>query len=160
MLCTPPAFILSQDQTLEKIISQMPRHLKPSRAIYLSFTFCLSSILNKLWRDQYCTCNALYFSLVVQFSMTIRHPLPRTAWLFYHIPKALSSPFFDFFYFFSKNLFSRGFYPFFHSPFEVVEFYYTIICKHLSIVFLNYFANIIDKKKFLKKYWQNKNSCV
>ena len=45
-------------------------YLKSSRAIS-SFTFCLSSILNKLWRDQYCTCNALYFSLVVQFSMTI-----------------------------------------------------------------------------------------
>ena len=28
-------------------------HLTSSRAIYLSFTFCLSSILNKLWRDQY-----------------------------------------------------------------------------------------------------------
>ena len=81
-------------------ISNASRRLKSSRAIS-SFTFCLSSILNKLWRDQYCTCNALYFSLVVQFSMTVP-PAQRTAWLFYHTTLALSIPFFDFFTFFEK----------------------------------------------------------
>ena len=54
----------------KNFISDTFRCLTSSRAIYLSFTICMSSILNKLWRDQYCTCNALYFSLVVQFSMT------------------------------------------------------------------------------------------
>ena len=37
----------------KNFISDTRRCLTSSRAIYLSFTFCLSSILNKLWRDQY-----------------------------------------------------------------------------------------------------------
>ena len=37
----------------KNFISDTFRCLTSSRAIYLSFTFCLSSILNKLWRDQY-----------------------------------------------------------------------------------------------------------
>ena len=53
-------------------ISNTFRYLKSSRAIYLSFTFCLSSIFS-INSDEIsiCTCNALYFSLVVQFSMTV-----------------------------------------------------------------------------------------
>ena len=108
MLCTPPAFILSQDQTLEKIISQVPKHLKPSRAIYLSFTFCLSSILNKLWRDQYCTCNALYFSLVVQFSMTIAVLLADSLTILPH-HSGFVNTFFRFFLLFFKKSFKAWF---------------------------------------------------
>ena len=37
----------------KNFISNTLGRLTSSRAIYLSFTFCLSSILNKLWRDQY-----------------------------------------------------------------------------------------------------------
>ena len=37
----------------KNFISNTLRCLTSSRAIYLSFTFCLSSILNKLWWDQY-----------------------------------------------------------------------------------------------------------
>ena len=83
------------------------RCLKSSRAIYLSFTFCLSSIFS-INSDEIsiCTCNALYFSLVVQFSMTVLPAPSRTAWLFYHIFFLLSSTFLDFFQIFSIFLIS------------------------------------------------------
>ena len=71
MLCTPPAFILSQDQTLEKIISYLSSlsyNLFSSYSFLASFT--LLSIYNSF--DEICTLLfALYLSLVVQFSMTV-----------------------------------------------------------------------------------------
>ena len=41
VLCTPPAFILSQDQTLEQFVSQLPLvvNIFFIRAIYSSFTY-------------------------------------------------------------------------------------------------------------------------
>ena len=76
MLCTPPAFILSQDQTLEIIVS---KHGFCRDLIFLLsslalsfFYFLLSSILIcKNFRDPFQAFIALYFSLVVQFSKII-----------------------------------------------------------------------------------------
>ena len=77
VLCTPPAFILSQDQTLEKIISYLSSlsyNLFSSYSFLASFT--LLSIYNSF--DEICTLLfALYLSLVVQFSMTVRCPFSR-----------------------------------------------------------------------------------
>ena len=81
----------------KNFISDTRRCLTSSRAIYLSFTFCLSSILNKLWRDQYLhlqcfvllSCCSIFNDRATAFSAT--------AWLFYHILLYLSSLFLKFF---------------------------------------------------------------
>ena len=44
MLCTPPAFILSQDQTLECLYLILPKKGQILIRAWLLFTFCLSSI--------------------------------------------------------------------------------------------------------------------
>ena len=43
VLCTPPAFILSQDQTLEQIVFELPKQLKS----------CLSSLFGSLYFVEY-----------------------------------------------------------------------------------------------------------
>ena len=43
VLCTPPAFILSQDQTLEQIVFKLPKQLKS----------CLSSLFGSLYFVEY-----------------------------------------------------------------------------------------------------------
>ena len=66
MLCTPPAFILSQDQTLENIVSYHPKVLKSySRAfVALLLLLCLSSISQfELFEFTSHFVFALYFSL-------------------------------------------------------------------------------------------------
>ena len=68
MLCTPPAFILSQDQTLEKII--LPRSSRiviTFRAILILSFFYLLSIYNSYRRDSYFAlfCNMLCTSLLL-----------------------------------------------------------------------------------------------
>ena len=75
MLCTPPAFILSQDQTLEIIVlkhnlSAVIQSLLSSSALSF-FYFCLSSILFVRISEIRFKLFALYFSLVVQFSRII-----------------------------------------------------------------------------------------
>ena len=77
VLCTPPAFILSQDQTLELIVlKSLFRVFQSVRAFFLSFFyFCLSSILfqnftRSFFRTIFCFRFVLLQSLVVQFSMT------------------------------------------------------------------------------------------
>ena len=82
MLCTPPAFILSQDQTLEIIVLKhqgLPRWSNLLSSLALSFFyFCLSSILIlRISEIRFKLLFALYFSLVVQFSRIISPPLLR-----------------------------------------------------------------------------------
>ena len=81
-------------------------HLTSSRAIYLSFTFCLSSILNKLWRDQYLHLQCfVLLSCCSIFNDRFSPPaFLRTARLLYHTTFPLSIPFFIFF----QKYFSRA----------------------------------------------------
>ena len=80
----------------KNFISTAFRHLTSSRAIYLSFTFCLSSILNKLWRDQYLHLQCFVLLSCCSIFNDRRYPLSRTAWLLYHIVSPLSIPLFKF----------------------------------------------------------------
>ena len=105
VLCTPPAFILSQDQTLELIVlKSLFRVFQSVRAFFLSFFyFCLSSILfqnftRSFFRTIFCFRFVLLQSLVVQFSMT-NCAVSQNIQLRYYITstQALSSAFFIFF---------------------------------------------------------------
>ena len=79
MLCTPPAFILSQDQTLECLYLILPSRASSNLLFecYLSFSyFCLSCIfLSEIFefrsRTYFYACTSLF---VVQFSMTVSLP--------------------------------------------------------------------------------------
>ena len=77
----------------KNFISDTRRCLTSSRAIYLSFTFCLSSILNKLWRDQYLhlqcfvllSCCSIFNDRAALFSGQLDYyitPLPLCQYLF------------------------------------------------------------------------------
>ena len=73
MLCTPPAFILSQDQTLECLyyilLSQVTISL--SELFYLSFFYFLEyiySLTRSVFSHLLMLCTSLF---VVQFSMTV-----------------------------------------------------------------------------------------
>ena len=102
MLCTPPAFILSQDQTLEKIISYLSclsYNLFSSYSFLASFT--LLSIYNSF--DEICTLLfALYLSLVVQFSMTVRCLFRDSFVIIPHLLYFVNTFFKTFFKFFSR----------------------------------------------------------
>ena len=112
MLCTPPAFILSQDQTLEIIVLKHrllcdPIFLLSSLALSF-FYFCLSSILIcKNFRDPFqASYIALYFSLVVQFSRIISLPFLRQLdyyTTFFPVCQYLFQKFFDFFQSFFRS---------------------------------------------------------
>ena len=134
MLCTPPAFILSQDQTLEKIISYLSclsYNLFSSYSFLASFT--LLSIYNSF--DEICTLLfALYLSLVVQFSMTVRRLFSRR--LCYYTTMLLHCQ-----YFFEKffKFFNFFYFLFKHSSFErltILPLYYPFV-KHFFEIFLN-----------------------
>ena len=108
MLCTPPAFILSQDQTLECLYLISPLRVSSNLSeCYLSFSyFCLSCICSlRNFRVPFLhilyACTSLF---VVQFSMTVSLPVFATALLLYHISFHLSIPFPKFFWLFSSFL--------------------------------------------------------
>ena len=85
----------------KNFISDTRRCLTSSRAIYLSFTFCLSSILNKLWRDQYLHLQCfVLLSCCSIFNDQFRR-LFATALLLYHLSLTLSTLFSNFFQLFS-----------------------------------------------------------
>ena len=92
MLCTPPAFILSQDQTLEKIISYLSclsYNLFSSYSFLASFT--LLSIYNSF--DEICTLLLLCTYLLL---FNFQWPFAvffATALLLYHTCFPLSIPF-------------------------------------------------------------------
>ena len=73
MLCTPPAFILSQDQTLEKWYIKCPQALN----IFLSSLIALLLFVWVVFSKNCEICSCTYYMLctsliVVQFSMTER----------------------------------------------------------------------------------------
>ena len=92
VLCTPPAFILSQDQTLELIVlkSLLQEVFQSVRAFFLSFFyFCLSSILFQNFTRSF--FRTILFSLCTSsisccsiFNDQFRCPSKYTALLLYH----------------------------------------------------------------------------
>ena len=144
MLCTPPAFILSQDQTLELfVLYRSFRSVIIIRAFFSSFFyFCLSSILFQNFSrflSHYTSFRfVLISSLVVQFSMTdSRCPSKVTASLLYHIPPLIVKYFFQTF----LNFFRL----------RVLAFRDLVILPHL-FPFVKYFFYFFEK---IIKFLQN-----
>ena len=106
VLCTPPAFILSQDQTLEQFVSQLPLvvNIFFIRAIYSSFTYFLE--LCSLWFfDRFffaLAFFALYFLLLL-FNCQVSISPPFSRQLHYSTTfQLICQAFFEsFFYFFA-----------------------------------------------------------
>ena len=105
VLCTPPAFILSQDQTLELIVlKSLFRVFQSVRAFFLSFFyFCLSSILFQNFTRSFfrtifllslCTSSISCCSI---FNDQLRCLSKYTASLLYHIHMSLVKCFFHLF---------------------------------------------------------------
>ena len=69
MLCTPPAFILSQDQTLEKFLSY-PSFRSVTTFSSSSFvaSFTLLSIYNSIWRDLYFRTSQCFVQSLLLFN--------------------------------------------------------------------------------------------
>ena len=145
MLCTPPAFILSQDQTLEIIVSKRkpfdPRSNR-FRVLLLALYFCLSSILIlRIVRDPFAhtficfvllSCCSIFKDHVCLRSCgdlnSIPHPLPFVNTFF----KTFSS------FFRGLNLSDR----FVGSPFLGEPYYDTTIslfCQAFFSIFLIFF---------------------
>ena len=109
MLCTPPAFILSQDQTLEIIVLKHPSgwfNLLSSLALsFFTFVWVVFSSV----RIFEIRSHILFICFVLLSCCSIfndhfsRYPLLRTAWLLYHIIFRLSIPFWKVFQKNSKN---------------------------------------------------------
>ena len=90
MLCTPPAFILSQDQTLECFVSNLTyRQLKSIRAFFLSFFYFLESCtlfkLTDLYFALFMLCTCLCCSIVKVQSLSAESRLQFFAELCYYI---------------------------------------------------------------------------
>ena len=141
----------------KNFISNAIRHLTSSRAIYLSFTFCLSSILNKLWRDQYLhlqcfvllSCCSIFNDRLLPFladSLTI---IPQ--------PKSFVNTFFQIFQKIFQDT-SKALQPCSQAPLEVsssiILFKDFFVKRFLKI--LGIFLRIIFQKYFLKTSWQTK----
>ena len=102
VLCTPPAFILSQDQTLWSLYIHWgsPQSTSSLRVIqFAQLLFRVSLLFFKRIFEFLALCAKLnFFSfVVVQFSKIRRFPLSRSALLVYHFVLSLSTPFFKFF---------------------------------------------------------------
>ena len=72
MLCTPPAFILSQDQTLKQIVYPPPKWLDSVWAIYLSFFYFLELCYSLFLTDLYShllnlLCTSIFCCSIVKF---------------------------------------------------------------------------------------------
>ena len=148
MLCTPPAFILSQDQTLENIVYLSPSYLGAKsyfRAfVALLLLLCLSSILNlncsSLHRTLCLLCTYLF---VVQFSMTVRSAFASllasalaATLLLYHTAFPLSIPF--------LKVFST-FFGFFSVPSETSFLGDSSYILSLSFYFVKTFLKVFKK---------------
>ena len=112
VLCTPPAFILSQDQTLECLYyilhSQVTIFL--SELFYLSFFYFLEyiySLTRSVFSHLLMLCTSLF---VVQFSMTVCRPSGQLDY-YTTINSDLSTLFFNFFSFLWFLLFFDKWWP-------------------------------------------------
>ena len=154
VLCTPPAFILSQDQTLELIVSYLTyRQLKSIRAFFLSFFYFLESCtlfkLTDLYFALFMLCTCLCCSIVkVQFAFSWKQvpfgSMSRILRSFVIIPHLICfvKRFFkvflkNFLWFLSRRVFSTTTFIFYHIPFP------------LSIVFLKFFKIFFKVSKAL-----------
>ena len=122
VLGTPPAFILSQDQTLDKWYLNLRRELKSIRRVLLLsllFYLLLKELYEIVFHTQFKYFSLLLvlctFSSVVQFSRTaatrffgLHRPLARGGLSFYHNFRDLSIPFLKLFSFFSKSFSSSS----------------------------------------------------
>ena len=106
MLCTPPAFILSQDQTLECLYLISPWRVQIiSSAILASLTFVwvvfvLSEIFEFRSRTYLYACTSLF---VVQFSMTVSLPRFRDSFVIISHHLLFVNTFFEIFLIFFKK---------------------------------------------------------
>ena len=109
MLCTPPAFILSQDQTLKLFVFLPLSRLDPSfELLYLSFFYFLELCYSLFFdRSVFRTCFfALYLSLLL-FNCQGSIPLPSFAESLSII--SLSNPFVNTFSEISSKIFCADF---------------------------------------------------
>ena len=140
MLCTPPAFILSQDQTLEIIILylSLAAQLTIFRAIFILASLTCLSIYNSLTRFVFRTYYALYFSLVVQFSMTVRCLFFGSLSIIPHRSSLVNTFFQSFFEFFSTRFSLR----LSLASLRQLEYYITLLfeCQVFFEIFSLFFA--------------------
>ena len=128
MLCTPPAFILSQDQTLECLYLILPKKGQILIRAWLLFTFCLSSISLRIFEFRSHTIHeslhvqCLYFPLVVQFSMTdfLLRSLRRSTIISQWNP--FVNTFFEIFFNFFQKTFKPPAKPWFYWVFRLLFF--------------------------------------
>ena len=142
MLCTPPAFILSQDQTLEIILLYLAFASLQSflSSCFLLASLTLLSIYNSLTRMYF----ALLFCFVLLSCCSIFNDHPsaflRTALLLYHNHSPLSIPFFKLFSNFFKVLFGgpavrpRGQLVYFTTPPSFCQAFFWIFSKKRMIL--------------------------
>ena len=124
----------------KNFISNTLGRLTSSRAIYLSFTFCLSSILNKLWRDQYLHLQCFVLLSCCSIFNDRCYPFLRTARLLYHNQNPLSIPFSKFF----KNFFQASSNPSSRNP-------NSLACPLVRWACLLYYLKISLSRGFFKK---------
>ena len=153
MLCTPPAFILSQDQTLEKIISYLSYlsyNLFSSYSFLASFT--LLSIYNSF--DEICTLLfALYLSLVVQFSMTVRRLFRDSFVIIPHLLPFVNT-FFKTFLSFFRGFFKALLVKYFLVPSRRPQYSTTFapFCQYLFAKFFGFVNNAHTDRPFSRYF--------
>ena len=149
MLCTPPAFILSQDQTLKQIVYLPPKWLDSVWAIYLSFFYflelcyftlsfwqiCISHLLNLLCTSIFCC------SIVKVQSLSLAYA---RACLLYHSLFCLSRGFLKLFQVFSTSFFKP-------SDRVVTVFAATSILYHIFSTLSRGFSKVFWN--FFKAFW-------
>ena len=145
MLCTPPAFILSQDQTLENIVYLSPSFLGAKsyfRAfVALLLLLCLSSILNL-------NCSSLHRTFVFALYLSLCCSIFNDRSLGFRLASRLRSrgdlviishrlPFVNTFFESFLNFFRVFFKGLFEDSFARLEYYITRIqiCQHFFAFF-------------------------
>ena len=104
VLCTPPAFILSQDQTLEKwyFLRRNAWNLYRANLISLCFTFCLSSILSEIHKICIAHTMLCTFLLLFNFQGSMCRPFWRQLAHYTTLPPSCQEPFLLFLNFFGQ----------------------------------------------------------
>ena len=118
VLSTPPAFILSQDQTLNKMVSKQARRLIQITLLKLSLASkkldvapqALLMLVDNFFVRFWCFVFLLRCLIYKVHATQLKRLLQATAWTEYHSCKLLSTPFFRLFYF-SLNLVLRCLFP-------------------------------------------------
>ena len=146
VLCTPPAFILSQDQTLKQIVYPPPKWLDSVWAIYLSFFYFLELCYSLFLTDLYShllnlLCTSIFCCSIVKFQSLITYA--RAATRFRESLSIIPQPFR-----FVKRFF-KTFLSFFQALFVTVAF-----LAATRLLYHNSFRLSIGFWKFLKKFFK------